>query len=251
MSTAQPVIVFHDVSKSFSRHCGHLLIREHIARLFRSWHGERFYALKHVSFEIKPGESVALVGPNGAGKSTILGLLAGLAQPDSGRVKVHGRLAALLELASGFHVDLTGRENVSLNAALLGFTRKETERSFDEIVDFSGIGDFIDEPLRTYSSGMIMRLAFAVAIIVDPEILLVDEVLAVGDAAFQEKSFEQIRAFRRSGKTLLCVAHASALVAQLCNRAIWLDRGEIMMCGSFDEVSSAYAESCVGSTARI
>ena len=243
MSTAQPVIVFHDVSKSFSRHCGHLLIREHIARLFRSWHGERFYALKHVSFEIKPGESVALVGPNGAGKSTILGLLAGLAQPDSGRVKVHGRLAALLELASGFHVDLTGRENVSLNAALLGFTRKETERSFDEIVDFSGIGDFIDEPLRTYSSGMIMRLAFSIAVNVNPDIVLIDEVLSVGDAAFQQKCIAKIGDFRRAGKALVCVSHGNTTVRELCDRAIWLDHGELLMDGTVDAVLAAYSGS--------
>lgn len=186
---------------------------------------------------------MALVGPNGAGKSTILGLLAGLAQPDSGRVKVHGRLAALLELASGFHVDLTGRENVSLNAALLGFTRKETERSFDEIVDFSGIGDFIDEPLRTYSSGMIMRLAFSIAVNVNPDIVLIDEVLSVGDAAFQQKCIAKIGDFRRAGKALVCVSHGNTTVRELCDRAIWLDHGELLMDGTVDAVLAAYSGS--------
>jgi ABC-type polysaccharide/polyol phosphate transport system ATPase subunit len=241
MSKAQSVILFHDVSKSFSRHHGHLLIREHIARLFRGWHGERFHALKHVSFEVKPGESVALVGHNGAGKSTVLGLLAGLVQPDSGGVKVHGRLAALLELGSGFHPDLTGRENVSLNAALLGFSRKETANSFDEIVEFSGIGDFIDEPLRTYSSGMIMRLAFSIAVNVNPDIVLIDEVLSVGDAAFQEKCIAKIRDFREAGKALVCVSHGNSTVRELCDRAIWLDHGELLMDDTVDRVLAAYA----------
>src|SRR5262249_42903643 len=155
---------------------------------------------------------MAVVGPNGAGKSTLLGLVAGLSSPDSGTVSVNGRVAALLELGSGFHPDLTGSENVHLNASLLGLSRKRTSQLFDEIADFSGIGEFIDEPLRTYSTGMTMRLAFSVAIHMDPEILLIDEVLAVGDAAFQVKCFEKIRQFRQAGKTLLCVSHASGMV---------------------------------------
>jgi ABC-type polysaccharide/polyol phosphate transport system ATPase subunit len=203
MSQATTVVSFRDVSKSFSRHQGHMLIREHIAKLFAGGRRARFQALKQISFEIRTGESVGLIGPNGAGKSTVLGLIAGLAEPDSGEVNVNGRVAALLELGSGFHGDLSGRENLNLNASLLGFTRGETRNRFDEIVDFSGIGDFINEPLRTYSSGMVMRLAFSIAVNVNSEILLIDEMLAVGDAAFQEKCAAKIREIRTSGKVLI------------------------------------------------
>ncbi|HEY7391306.1 MAG TPA: ABC transporter ATP-binding protein [Bryobacteraceae bacterium] len=234
------VIRFQDVSKSFPRYRGHRLLREHLAVLFRGGARDRFYALKRVSFEVNTGESLAVIGPNGAGKSTLLGLLAGLATPDSGSVEVHGRVAALLELGSGFHPDLTGRENVRLNASLLGLSRNQTKAAFDSIVDFSGIADFIDEPLRTYSSGMMMRLAFAVAVNVDPDILLIDEVLAVGDAAFQAKCFERIREFRRAGRALVCVSHGAAMIRELCDRAIWLDHGELMMEGTVDKVLQAY-----------
>lgn len=231
---------FTDVSKSFSRHHGHMLLRQHLAGLLTAGRQNRFYALKHVSFELKRGESLALVGHNGAGKSTVLGLLAGLAKPDSGEVEVNGRLAALLELGSGFHGDLTGRENVGLNSALLGFTRAEARDRFDEIVAFSGIADFIDEPLRTYSSGMVMRLAFSVAINLDPDILLIDEVLAVGDATFQEKCHKKIRDFRSAGKSLVCVSHGKSTIRELCDRAIWLDHGELLMDDSVDNVLGAY-----------
>ncbi len=235
------VIEFRNVSKSYHRHAGKLLLRNHLTEYFRRRREERFYALKHVSFTVEHGESLAVIGRNGAGKSTLLGLVAGLSKPDSGTVSVTGRLAPLLELGSGFHPDLTGRENVRLNAALLGLSRKRAGEAFESIVEFSGISEFIDEPLRTYSTGMVMRLAFSVAINIDPEILLIDEVLAVGDAAFQAKCFERLRAFRDSGKTLLCVSHASAIVSQLCDRALWLDHGELIMTGSVSDVSAAYA----------
>jgi ABC-type polysaccharide/polyol phosphate transport system ATPase subunit len=239
----ESVIRFQDVSKSFPRHRGHMLLREHMAALLRGAPRERFYALQHVSFEVRNGESLALVGHNGAGKSTLLGLVAGLAQPDSGTVEVQGRIAALLELGSGFHPDLTGRENVKLNASLLGFSRKATQEYFEAIVDFAGIRDFIDEPLRTYSSGMIARLAFAVAVNVDPDILLIDEVLAVGDAAFQTKCFAKIREFRSAGKALVCVSHSIGMIRELCDRAIWLDHGAVVQTGAVDEVLDAYAGS--------
>jgi ABC-type polysaccharide/polyol phosphate transport system ATPase subunit len=171
----------------------------------------------------------------------LLGLVAGLTKPNEGQVTVSGRIAALLELGSGFHHDLTGRENVYLNASLLGLTRKRTVQIFDRIVEFSGIGDFITEPIRTYSTGMAMRLAFSVAIHMDPEILIIDEVLAVGDAAFQAKCFDKILEFRKNGKTLLCVSHASGMVQRLCDRAIWLDHGELVMSGNVIEVTEAYA----------
>ena len=185
---------------------------------------------------------MAIIGGNGAGKSTLLSLVAGLSRPNEGRVSVNGKVAALLELGSGFHPDLTGRENVSLNASLLGLSRKRTEECFDAILEFSGIGDFIEEPIRTYSSGMIMRLAFSVAVNVDPDILIIDEVLAVGDQNFQTKCFEKIRGFKNAGKTLLFVSHAAEMVRQLCDQALWLHHGKAMMFGGPEEVLSAYAE---------
>jgi lipopolysaccharide transport system ATP-binding protein len=235
------VIEFHDVSKSYHRHAGQMLLRNHLTQYLRRRREERFFALKHVSFAVEKGESLAVIGRNGAGKSTLLGLVAGLSRPDTGEVSVNGKVAALLELGSGFHPDLTGRENVRLNAALLGLSRRRTAEAFETIVEFSGISEFIDEPLRTYSTGMVMRLAFSVAINTDPEVLLIDEVLAVGDAAFQAKCFEKLHEFRNSGKTILCVSHASSIISQLCDRALWLDHGELIMSGSVADVSAAYA----------
>jgi ABC-type polysaccharide/polyol phosphate transport system ATPase subunit len=235
-----PLIEFRAVSKSFARHAGRMLLRDRLTHWLKGQHRERFHALKNISFTVEHGEGLAVIGANGAGKSTLLGLVAGLAQPDEGTVSVTGRIAALLELGSGFHPDLTGAENVRVNAALLGLGRRQTAEIFDEVVDFSGIAEFIDEPLRTYSSGMIMRLAFSVAINIDPEILLVDEVLAVGDAAFQEKCFDRLRSFRQAGKTLVCVSHSTAMVREMCDRAIWLDHGELMMSGRVSDVIEAY-----------
>jgi ABC-type polysaccharide/polyol phosphate transport system ATPase subunit len=235
------VIHFAGVSKSFYRHAGRMLLRDRVTHWLSGHQRERFYALKNISFDLEEGEGLAVLGPNGAGKSTLLGLVAGLAQPDTGSISVNGRVAALLELGSGFHPDLTGAENVRVNASLIGLSRRRTTELFDEIVEFSGISEFIHEPLRTYSSGMVMRLAFSVAINMDPEVLLVDEVLAVGDAAFQEKSFERVRRFRQTGKTLMCVSHATGMVQEMCDRAIWLDHGELMMAGRIGEVVEAYA----------
>jgi ABC-type polysaccharide/polyol phosphate transport system ATPase subunit len=235
-----PAIECSGVSKYFKRHSGRALLRKHFEGWFRRSHRERFYALKNVSFRLEAGQGLALVGTNGAGKSTLLSLIAGLAEPDSGTIAVNGRIGALLQLGAGFHPDLTGAENVFLNASLIGMTARRTRELFDTIVDFSGMGDFIDEPLRTYSSGMVMRLAFSVAVHLDPDILIVDEVLAVGDHAFQLKCQERIRQFKRDHKTLLFVSHAAASVEGLCERAIWLDRGEIMMEGTLDEVVEAY-----------
>src|ERR1700689_4692816 len=229
------VIEFHGVSKSYHRHAGQMLLRNHLTQFFRRERLERFFALKHVSFTLDRGESLAVIGSNGAGKSTLLGLVAGISKPDEGTVEVNGQVTALLELGSGFHPSLTGRENVRLNAALLGLSRRQTAEAFERIVEFSGIRDFIDEPLRTYSTGMMMRLAFSVAINRDPEILLIDEILAVGDAAFQAKCIEKIHAFRNAGKTLLCVSHTS-MIGQSCDRAIWLDHGELMLSGAVADV---------------
>jgi lipopolysaccharide transport system ATP-binding protein len=237
-----PLISCRNVSKFFyHRHKSKRLLRQHILGWFTPGSGDdTFYALRDVSFEVSKGESVGIVGSNGAGKSTLLSVITGLAHPDEGSVEVNGRIAALLELGSGFHPDLTGAENIRMNAALLGFTKKETMDLFDSIVEFSGVGEFIDQPLRTYSSGMMLRLAFSVAVNVNPDVLLVDEVLAVGDQAFQARCLERIRTLRDAGKTLLCVSHATSLLTQFCDRAIWLDHGQLVMQGEINEVIEAY-----------
>jgi ABC-type polysaccharide/polyol phosphate transport system ATPase subunit len=235
------LIEFNAVSKIYYHGGGRMLLRNRLQEWVSGRRPESFAAVNNVSFSMRRGESMAVVGPNGAGKSTLLGLAAGLSRPDAGSIAVNGRIAALLDLGSGFHPDLTGTENVTLNASLLGLTRKRTAELFDQIVEFSGIDhDFIDEPLRTYSSGMIVRLAFSVAVNMDPDVLLVDEILAVGDAAFQEKCFQRIREFRKSGKSLLCVSHSAGMVQELCERAIWLDHGEVMLAGPTSEVMRAY-----------
>ncbi len=188
-----------------------------------------FWALKDISFEVKKGESVGIIGRNGSGKSTILQIIAGTLQPTSGTVKVNGRVAALLELGSGFNPEFTGRENVYLNAAVLGLSKHEVDAKFDAIAAFADIGDFIDQPVKTYSSGMMVRLAFAVQIQLDPEILIVDEALAVGDEPFQRKCFNQITLMKERGVSILFVSHSAATVIELCERAVLLDRGEQLL----------------------
>jgi ABC-type polysaccharide/polyol phosphate transport system ATPase subunit len=235
-----PLIEFQNVTKSFPHSTGRQLLRTHITRWFGRVHHEPFCALRNVSFQLDDGESLAIVGPNGAGKSTLLSLAAGLTEPDQGTVRVRGRIAPLLALGAGFHPDLTGAENLVLNAALLGLSKRKTNELFDKIVEFSGIGEFIDDPLRTYSSGMILRLAFSIAIQCDPDILLMDEVLSVGDASFQEKSKEALVSFRRAGKSMLFVSHYAFAVRDMCDRAIWIDHGSVMMDGRVDEVLEAY-----------
>jgi ABC-type polysaccharide/polyol phosphate transport system ATPase subunit len=235
------LIRFQNVSKWYPHASGRQLLRGHILHWFTPpIEHLRFQALKQVSFDLEPGESLGLVGSNGAGKSTLLALAAGLATPDQGTVEVNGRVAALLELGSGFHPDLTGAENLLLNASLLGVGRKRAMELFDRIVDFSGIEEFIAEPLRTYSSGMVMRLAFSVAIHTDADVILIDEVLAVGDAGFQVRCLEALYDFRRTGKSILFVSHSGAAVRKMCDRALWLDRGESMMIGDANSVLEAY-----------
>jgi ABC-type polysaccharide/polyol phosphate transport system ATPase subunit len=235
-----PLMEFQNVSKWFPHNTGRQLLRTHIARWFGRVHNEPFWALRNVSFQLEDGESMAIVGSNGAGKSTLLSLAAGLTSPDQGSVRVNGRIAALLELGAGFHPDLTGAENLVLNASLLGLSKRKTNELFDRIVDFSGIGGFIDDPLRTYSSGMVMRLAFSVAIQCEPDILLIDEILGVGDASFQAKSREALVAFRRSGKSLLFVSHSPSSVREMCDRALWIDHGSVMLGGDVEAVLEAY-----------
>jgi ABC-type polysaccharide/polyol phosphate transport system ATPase subunit len=240
ISDERPVIVVHDVWKSFSRHTGQLLIRERLVNLLHSRRMQRFQALSGVSLTVMPGESVAVIGHNGAGKSTLLNLVTGLCRPDRGYVEVRGRIAPLLDLGAGFHPDLTGAENVRINAALLGFSRRQVEQNFDAVLAFADIGEFVDEPLRTYSSGMAMRLAFAVAVSVNPDILIIDEVLGVGDLAFQAKCRERILQFRQEGKTILCVSHSGPALKDICTRGVWLDHGRVVDDGPITRVVEAY-----------
>lgn len=237
---SQEIIVCERISKVFRRHTGPRLLRQHISSWLRRDPTEAFYALKDVSFKVERGISLGICGGNGAGKSTLLNLITGLGRPDTGRIQVNGKVAALLELGAGFHPELTGAENVRLNAALMGFSRRGTDAMFDSIVEFSGVGDFIYEPLRTYSSGMTLRLAFSIAITVDPDVLIVDEVLAVGDQAFQEKCLERVRALRHGGTTFVCVSHSAKMLLDLCDVGLWLDRGEVVLQGSMREVLDAY-----------
>jgi len=199
-----------------------------------------FYALKDVSFVVKKGEAVGIIGRNGSGKSTLLQIIAGTLTPTTGQIKVKGRVAALLELGSGFNPDFTGRENVYLNASVLGLTREEIDKRIDEILAFADIGDFIDQPVKTYSSGMMMRLAFAVQIAVEPDILIVDEALGVGDEAFQRKCFTYLERLRERGTTLLFVSHDAGTIVSLCNCALWLEKGRLLADGKPKEVVTAY-----------
>jgi len=229
---ATTVIEIADVSKRFVIRKEKSL-KERLVNFGRSnLHKDDFWALRDVNAQISSGSTVGLIGPNGSGKSTLLKMIGGIMQPTTGSVRLRGRLAALLELGAGFHPDLTGRENVYLNAAVLGISRGQTDRYFDAIVDFSGIEPFIDTQVKFYSSGMYVRLAFAVAVHVDPDILLVDEVLAVGDEPFQRKCMERIKGFQHEGRTIVLVTHSLDQVAELCDRAIVLERGRLIADGA-------------------
>ncbi|MGB9803986.1 ABC transporter ATP-binding protein [Desulfofundulus sp.] len=203
---------------------------------------EDFWALKNINLTVPQGKTVGLIGRNGSGKSTLLKVISRILYPTEGEVRVKGRVSTLLELGAGFHPDFTGRENIFLNASILGLTRREIKERLDDIIAFAELGDFIDNPVRNYSSGMYMRLGFAVAVHVDPEILLIDEVLAVGDLAFQEKCLARIRELQKRGVTIIFVTHAPKQVEELCDLAVWLDRGEIRMQGPAAEVARAYEE---------
>lgn len=218
-------------------------LQERFIRLFqRRAQKERalFWPLRNVSLTIQRGEALGLIGPNGAGKSTLLKLVTGIVEPDEGEVRVNGRLSSLLELGAGFHPDLTGRENIFLNASIYGLRSREIEARLDEIIEFSELGPFIDMPVKHYSSGMYVRLGFAVAIHTDPELLLVDEVLAVGDAAFQAKCLHAIRRFRERGGTLVFISHDLGTVQSICTRALWLEDGRIQAEGHPTEVAMTY-----------
>ena len=223
-------------------------LREAFAHLFRkqtSYHD--FEALKGISFIIREGEAVAIVGRNGSGKSTILKIIAGVYRPTAGQVRISGQVGALIELGAGFHPDLTGRENIVLNGLLLGLSKREIHAREQKILDFAELGDFIDSPVKQYSSGMFMRLGFAVATEIDPDILLIDEILAVGDETFQRKCAERIEDFRRRGKTIVFVSHNLGAVRQICHRALMIDSGLLFADGPVDEVVSDYEQRMQGS----
>lgn len=203
---------------------------------------ETFWALKDISFEVGQGETIGIIGPNGSGKSTLLKLLAGVSQPTEGEIKISGRIAPLIELGAGFHPELTGRENVYLNGVILGLKRAEVEAKFKEIVDFAELWEFIDQPVKHYSSGMYLRLAFAVAVHTDPEILLIDEILAVGDASFQAKCFKMLRGYQDAGKTIIIVTHDLSNIEQFADRAVFLSTGTISSQGDTKKVIESYRQ---------
>ena len=204
---------------------------------------KEFWALQDVDFSIEKGEVLGLVGANGAGKSTMLKVISGILKPTKGTVTVHGNIVPMLELGSGFDHDLTGRENIFLNGAILGYSEEYLKEKYDEIVAFSELGKFIDVPIRNYSSGMLMRLAFSIATVVQPEILIVDEILAVGDAAFQEKSKARMHELMSGGTTVLFVSHSLAQIREMCDRVIWLEHGQVKMMGETQEICDAYEAS--------
>jgi lipopolysaccharide transport system ATP-binding protein len=242
----ESVVIFERVTKSYPTYAyitgGFKNFLIHLPKSLKGFR-KRYTVLREISFQIAKGECVGFIGRNGVGKSTLLGLIAGVLKPDSGKIVVKGRVSPLLELGAGFHPDLTGRENIILNGVLLGMTKAEVKAKLDFIVEFSGLKDFIDQPIRTYSSGMIARLAFSVIAHLDPEILLIDEILAVGDVEFQKKSFQKILEFKEKGITIVLVSHSLDSIVKVCDRAIWLENGGIKMDGEAKEVVSAYLRS--------
>lgn len=250
-STGSACVIFDHVWKQFHRGERHDSLRDLLpalaSRLFRysgrpESQSDRFWALKDVSFEVRPGQALGIIGPNGAGKSTTLKLLTRILKPTRGYCEVHGRIGALIEIAAGFHPDLTGRENVYLQGAVMGMKRAEIARKFTEIVEFSGVGDFIDTQVKRYSSGMNTRLGFSIAAHLDPEVLLIDEVLAVGDLAFQQKAFDRISEIVHRDIPVIVVSHQLERIASLCSLAILLDRGGVVRAGTPSECIAAYVQ---------
>lgn len=240
---SQAAVEVRDVSKKFRLyHERNQSIKSAVMRRRISVH-EDFWALKDVTFDVPQGSTFGLIGSNGSGKSTLLKCLARIYYPDEGSISMNGRVAALLEVGTGFHPELSGRENVFLSGSILGMSRKEILRRFDSIVDFSGVEQFIDQPVKNYSSGMYVRLGFALAIHVDPEILIVDEVLAVGDAEFQEKCRQKFVEFKNEGRTVVLVSHSLSTVEGMCDRVAWLNKGALQQSGDAHQVIEAYRRS--------
>ena len=236
-------ITISDVSKRFRLDRDRpSSLKEAILRIGRTTDIDDFWVLRNVDLHIEPDSFFGLIGHNGSGKSTLLRLIANIHRPTTGEITTEGRMSALLELGSGFHPDLTGRENVFLNGTMLGLTRKHMAEAMDDIIEFSGIGDFIDEPVKIYSSGMYVRLGFAVAVNVDPEILLVDEVIAVGDEEFQRRCMDHMNRLRARGCTIVLVSHNATLMQNLCDTVGWLDHGRLLEVGDPSTVLGAYLE---------
>ena len=244
MSAGASAVSVQGVSKVYRRYTrrAHRTLKSALLSRAGSRTGDGVAALTDVSFEVAPGETLGVVGANGSGKSTLLKLLAGIVRPTRGSVTVRGRLAALLELGAGFHPEISGRENIEITGLLLGLTRRQIAARFDEIVAFSGVDEFLDAPVKTYSSGMAVRLGFAIAAASDPDVFLVDEVLSVGDEAFAHRALEKFSDFERAGKTLLFVSHDLALVQERCHRALWLDGGRIAADGPAARIVAQYRE---------
>ena len=236
-------IIVNDVYKTFNVYLDKSnTLKESLLSLFRRNKKEKRVVLNGVDLKIKKGECVALIGTNGSGKSTLLKLMTKIIYPNKGTIKVNGKLTSLLELGAGFHPDFSGRENIYFNASIFGLTKEQIDKRVDQIIEFSELGDFIDNPVRTYSSGMYMRLAFSVAINVDADILLVDEILSVGDQHFQEKCINKMKELHKEGKTMVFVTHSMNQVRALCTRAVWLCEGKIKMDGNTNEVVDSYLE---------
>ena len=232
---------------------GYTTLREALASRRRRGEGDEaeLWALRDVNFSVPKDQALGLIGPNGAGKTTLLKVLARITQPTTGFSRTRGRAGALLDVGTGFHPELTGRENIYLNAAILGMSRRDVDRRFDEIVDFAGLERFLDTPLKRYSWGMYLRLAFAVAAHVEPDIVIVDEVLAVGDARFRAKCLEKMSEFGQEGRTVVFVSHDLGSITQLCRRAIWLDHGQIKADGPSEEIVQRYVRGSVGDVPRV
>jgi ABC-2 type transport system ATP-binding protein len=238
---AQPIIEFNQVTKNFALQA-HKTFKEFLPALFKGeTTSHNFTALNNISFSINPGETVGIIGPNGSGKSTILKLIAGVMAPTFGTVKVCGKISPLIELGAGFHPELTGRENIYLNAAILGLTRSQIDHYYRDIVGFSELEQFIDQPVKHYSSGMYARLGFAIAIHVHPDILIVDEILAVGDSAFQEKCFRKMDQFKKSGVTIILVSHVLDVVQKFCSRVIYINHSQLAGDGLPDLICQQYS----------
>ena len=241
---SEPVVVFDNVSKSYPLYHhftgGIKNFLFHLPKAVSSIRNSRFEALKEISFEVYKGETLGIIGRNGAGKSTTLGLIAGVLKPSNGRVVVKGKISPLLELGGGFHPELTGRENIMLNGVLLGLTRSEVSRKMDEIIGFSELGDFVNQPIRTYSSGMLARLGFSVIAHLDPEILLIDEILAVGDMEFQKKCLDKMMGFKKIGVTMVFVSHSKVDVERICDRVMWIENHTVKMLGKPKEIVASY-----------
>jgi ABC-type polysaccharide/polyol phosphate transport system ATPase subunit len=206
---------------------------------------ETFWALQDINLEIKKGETLGIIGPNGAGKSTLLKLMAGVTKPTKGEIKINGDIAPLIELGAGFHPELTGRENITLNGVILGMSREQVAEKFKEIVDFAELWEFIDQPIKHYSSGMYLRLAFSVAVHTKPDILLIDEILAVGDESFKQKCFKKMEEFKKEGVTIVLVSHVLEQMKEFCSRAVYLDEHKIIMDGGVEKVCERYLQETV------